>query len=356
MTIPAWAQLPYEPRDPESYNPPIGMIGCGGITKEHCLGYVHAGYNVVALCDIDLAAAQARRDEFYPNAKVYADHNELLRQHDEIEVVDITTHPAVRPPIIEAALLAKKHVLSQKPFVLDLDVGERLVELADKQGCTLAVNQNARWAPYFSYIREAIHRGLLGDVFAVHLDVHWDHTWTAGTEFEKIEHLIMYDYAIHWFDIIRAFMPDEKPTRVYASRARSRHQPIKPPMLAQALVEFEHCQASLAFDACTPKPSLERAFVSGTTGTAFCAGKDNAVSEVTLRTEQGSVTTEVEGTWFPVGFHGTMGELLRSIEEKRQPEINAADNLISLALCFAGVASSVSGQPVVPGSVRKLPS
>ena len=52
--------------------------------------------------------------------------------------------------MIETALAAGKHVLSQKPFVLDLDDGTRLADLADESGVVLAVNQNGRWAPHLS--------------------------------------------------------------------------------------------------------------------------------------------------------------------------------------------------------------
>ncbi len=54
----------------------------------------------------------------------------------DIEVVDIATHPDVRAPIIKAALDAGKHVLSQKPFALDLASGERLVKLAEGVACS----------------------------------------------------------------------------------------------------------------------------------------------------------------------------------------------------------------------------
>src|SRR3546814_12962768 len=102
-------------------------------------------------------------------------------------VVDIATLPAARVSLIERALDARKHVLSQKPFVLDLDVGEALVERADRNGVKLAVNQNGRWAPHFGYMREAVRAGAIGDVQSVHLGVHWDHTWTTGTPFADIE-------------------------------------------------------------------------------------------------------------------------------------------------------------------------
>ncbi|HTN74816.1 MAG TPA: Gfo/Idh/MocA family oxidoreductase, partial [Pirellulaceae bacterium] len=192
--------VPYLPRDPKSYRPGIGLIGCGGITRDHLAAYRKAGYHVVAVCDVDEVRARSRQSEYFPGAVVYTDYNELLKR-DDIEVVDITTHPPQRPPIIEAALLARKHVLSQKPFVLDLDVGERLVELAAKQNVKLAVNQNGRWSPHWSYARHAIEMGLLGFVSGVHLSVHWSHAWVEGTPFEQVKHLLLYDYAIHWFVI-----------------------------------------------------------------------------------------------------------------------------------------------------------
>src|SRR5256885_9754104 len=95
--------VPYRPRDPKKYNPAIGLIGCGGITEKHLAAYKSAGYRVVAFCDIDEARAKERRVQFYPKADVYTEYLELL-QREDIEVVDIATHPHQRPPIVGAAL------------------------------------------------------------------------------------------------------------------------------------------------------------------------------------------------------------------------------------------------------------
>src|SRR5436190_11695819 len=111
--------LPYRPRNPKKHHPAIGLIGCGGITEKHLAAYKKAGYRVVALCDIDEPRAKERRAQFYPKADVYTEYLDVL-ERDDIEVVDIATHPHERLPIVAAALSAKKHVLSQKPFVLDL--------------------------------------------------------------------------------------------------------------------------------------------------------------------------------------------------------------------------------------------
>lgn len=347
--------LPYKPRDPQTYRPGIGLIGCGDITTHHLTAYRDAGYRVVALCDVVEQRASQRQQEYYPDAEVFTDYRKLLKR-DGVEVVDITTHPPDRPPLIEDAIKAGKHVLSQKPFVIDLDVGDRLVELAEKQGVLLAVNQNGRWAPHFSYALRAAESGLLGEVIGAHLSVHWDHSWVEGTQFENIKHLILYDFAVHWFDIITALFGDRRAKRVFASRARAANQSIAAALLGQALVEFEGGQATAVFDAAVQFGSQDRSYVAGTAGSINSVGPNYKSQNLTLTTAEGTATPELEGSWFPDGFHGTMGELLCAVEERRQPTISAAKNLDSLALCFAAVASSDHHEPVVPGSVRHLPT
>ncbi len=301
--------LPYRPQSPRSYSPNIGLIGCGGITHHHLRAYRSAGFKVTALCDVEIARAKFRQEEFYPEATLYDDYRKLLAD-ESIEVVDIATHPPERPPIIAAALKAGKHVLSQKPFVLDLDEGERLVELAVKMNRRLVVNQNGRFAPHFSYARHVANSGVIGNVFAAHLSCHWDHTWTKGTEFEKVKHLILYDYAIHWFDIVRCLLNDRPVQRVFASTSRVPGQTMMPDLLAQAMIEFEDAQATLAFDAGLPVGSQERTFLSGTEGSLYSVGSGNQEQTLTVNLANGQWTPKLLGCWFPDGFHGTMGELL----------------------------------------------
>lgn len=347
-------QLPYLPCDPQRYRPAIGLVGCGGITRYHLQAYLAADYRVTALCDIDRAAAESRRDEFYPAAAVVTDYRELLAD-DRIEVVDVTTHPEVRTPIVADALRAGKHVLSQKPFVLDLDEGERLAELADQQGVRLAVNQNGRWAPHFSWLREAATAGAVGEVAAVHCGVHWDHSWVKGTAFEKVYHLMLYDFAIHWFDFLATIMGDCKPLRVYASTTRTPMQDIMPALMAQVAVEYPHAQATLVFDGHNQFGDLDEVFITGAEGALRSFGPDINNQTVELTNAHGILRPHLQGSWFPDGFHGTMGELLCALEEDRLPRHHARDNLRSLELCFAAVASALRNEPVTPGTVRRLP-
>ena len=345
-------RLPYEPPAPRRYRPRIALIGCGGITPTHLRAYRAAGWDVVAFYSRRPALAAARRDEFYPNALTYSDCGELLAR-DDIDVVDIALPVAPRAAFIEAALKAGKHVLSQKPFVDDLREGARLVRLAARRHVHLAINQNGRFAPYVSWIRHAIARGLIGDVQTVAITLNWDHTWTKGTPFEKMRHLILHDFGIHWFDMAAAFFGERQPRTVFASLASAPRQEIRPALLAQAVVSFEHGAATLTFDARSKFAPNESITVTGSAGTLRAHGPLCAAHDVVLHNRRGIARPRLAGNWFDDGFRGAMGELLCAIEEKRAPLNDARDNLRSLAICFAAMESADSGRPV---KVRDLSS
>jgi predicted dehydrogenase len=342
----------YEPPLPEDRAHPIALIGAGDISSAHLDAYRKAGFNVRVIASRTLANAVKRRDQFFPEAEATDDIARTLERPD-IAAVDITLHPEHRAPLIEAALEAGKHVLSQKPFVLDLALGERLADLAEARGLMLAVNQQGRWAPHMSFMREAVRQGLIGNVQSVHIAMQWDHSWVAGTHHDSVEDLILYDFAIHWFDFLASLI-GRAATSVYATRNFASGQKPKPALLAQALVEFPHGQAALLFDGATKHGPRDRTIVTGTEGTLESLGPDLGQQQVTYTNETGFARPKLEGTWFNDGFIGAMGALLQSIETRRPPIHNARNNLDSLALAFAAIASSRRGVPVAPGSIRSM--
>lgn len=344
--------LPYRPRAPRRPRTKLALVGCGGISFHHLTAAKSFGVDVVALCDVNPEAARRRRDEFYPQAEIYTDLDALLAR-DDVTAVDLATHPHVRAGQIEQALRAGKHVLSQKPFVLDLAVGQRLVDLADRQGRVLAVNQNGRWAPYFAWLLAALRRGLLGDLHTLDLLCTWDHRWTKGTEFEKIHHLVLYDFAIHWFDIAANAFAGRAARSVFARAVSPPASDIAPPALAHAAVEFDHGLATLSFSAHAAYGPRETFNAVGSAGTLRGDGPICGIPAVHLHTKRGHATVPLEGSWFPDGFRGTLGEFLRAIEENREPSHSARGNLRSLEICFAALKSADTGKAVKPGTATK---
>jgi predicted dehydrogenase len=352
-SIPA-PDLAYLPRLPQHYRPKIGVVGAGGVTEYHLRAYRSLALEVGVICDVDLQRARKRRDQFYPAAAVCADFREVVGRED-IEVIDAALHPEERFPLMEAAVAAGKHVLSQKPFALDLDRAARLIEAADQRHVKLAVNQNGRWAPHFAYALAAIRAGVLGQVGSVDFNLSFDHSWTIGTPFEKIHHLLLYDFGIHWFDLAACFLADQPAQSVFACVTRASYQRAQPPFLAAVVVDAGHAQVRMAFNAAVSFGQVDRTLIAGSLGTLESTGPSLSVQSLTLTTAAGVAVPNLSGTWFENGFQGTVSELLCAIEEDREPRNSARNNLGSLALCFAALHSADSGRVVRPGSIRQLP-
>jgi predicted dehydrogenase len=337
-------ELPYRPPMPKDRSIGIALVGAGGISAAHLDAYCTHGLNVVSICSRTLEHAQSRRDAFFPEARATNDFEDVLGD-PRIAIIDIATHPEVRVDLMRRAFAAGKHVLSQKPFVEDLATGEALVAEAERCGVKLAVNQNGRWAPHLAYMREAVSAGLIGEIIGAHIAIRWNHGWIAGTAFEEVDDLVLWDFGIHWFDFLASVL-GERALQVRATASRAASQTVRPPLLAEALVSFDGGQASLVFDGATRYGASDATAIVGTRGTLSSRGPDLGAQSVELHTEAGVARPELGGTWFNDGFAGTMGELLCAIEEGREPLNSARGNLYSLRLCLAAVKSSRTGETV----------
>lgn len=352
--VPQDWQIPTRAPRIDDFPGTIGLIACGEITQHHLRAYRNLGFPVSILCDNTLAKAQKRRDDFYPDAQVTNDYRKVLSD-PRVTIVDIATHSDIRPQLVEQAILAGKHVLSQKPFVEQLPEGRRLAELADQQGVCLAVNQNARWAPHFCFMRNALAEGNLGTLSAVRFSIQWDHTWTRDTRFAQIYHLMLYDFAIHWFDLIQCFFRGQAWQSVYASLRSTTTQNMRPPMMTHVVVDFPHGQASLCLDADTPWHPINQTYLAGSKASIHSTGPDYSQQTITVADSRGTWQIPFQGGWFPDGFGGAMSELARAIIQQDSPCHNAWDNLKSLELCYSAIASAESGQIIRPGQVTGLP-
>lgn len=342
--------VPYLPEVPKDKSVGIGVIGCGGISRNHHIpAYKAQGLRVVAVADIVEENAKLAA-EVAGGVPYFTDHRRLLDMK-EVHVVDAATHPAPRVQIIRDALHAGKDVLSQKPFVLDLKVGRELVALAKRKKSLLAVNQNGRWAPPWKVATEWIRLGAIGTVTSVRHHCHWNHDWIADRPFNKIRHAILFDFAIHWFDITCCWLPGQEAKTVLGANIKTPNQRAKPPLVAHAVADYGNVLASWIFDAGSATSQSGEFRIEGTEGTIV----GNDLDFVEIRTRDGNFRPQLQGKWFNDGFKGTMGELLCAREQRRQPSNSAEDNLRSLQLCFAACQSADAGKPLKMAKVTRLP-
>ena len=205
-----------------------------------------------------------------------------------------------------------------------------------------------------AWMRAAVETGHVGEALSIHVAIHWDHRWIRNTPFERLRDVVLYDFGIHWFDVLASLL--RRPVRsVQALTTDPPSAGIAPPMLASALLDWGDAQASLVLNAATPFGPQDSTHVAGSRGSLVSRGPNLGEQQVELWTEAGLARPELEGQWFNDGFAGTMGELLCAIEEGRETSNRARANLDSLALCFAAIAASREGRAVALWEARRLP-
>ena len=96
----------------------IGIIGCGGIANSKHMPALSKLEDVqmVAFCDIiEERAAKAAKEFGTPDARVYTDYKELLKEKN-IDVVHVLTPNREHSFITVESLEAGKHVMCEKPM------------------------------------------------------------------------------------------------------------------------------------------------------------------------------------------------------------------------------------------------
>ena len=144
----------------------IGLIGNGGMCRAaHAPAYRDdPRAQVVAVCDIIEERAAYLRDNYFPEAKVYTDFRELLRD-PAIDAVDICTPNDLHSEIAVAALEAGKHVFCEKPDAVDAQKALAMKEAAEKNGKLLMVMRNNRFSAASRYLKGYIEDGRAGEIY-----------------------------------------------------------------------------------------------------------------------------------------------------------------------------------------------
>ncbi|TFV80867.1 Gfo/Idh/MocA family oxidoreductase [Microbacterium sp. dk485] len=335
---------PHVPPDP----PGVGLIGAGAIARSaHLPAYARWGIPVVAIASRTPSSARALAGQF--GIATVRDRVEDLLADPAVAVVDIATGPHGRVDLIAAAVAAGKHVLAQKPLVLEPHEADRLAEvlaLAAARGIRVAANMNARWAPPWRVATLLARAGEIGDVVGVtHLH---DKPLPplAGTPFDDVPHMLVNDYLAHWIDISRCWLEGSRVVSVAAHDSRVPGQPADAANPWQASIHIAVSSGATAAIRVVGDVRTDSGgcpfWIHGTAGTirgSVLRGSDS----VEIERDGERVSIDAEGEWFPDGFAGAMGELLTAVAEDREPENSAAHVLVSARLGMAAAASAANG-------------
>jgi predicted dehydrogenase len=143
----------------------IALIGAGIYMRDtHAPAYrqLNEQYEVAAVYSrtLDSAAHLASTFDHQPEATTDLD---VLLKRDDIDAVDIALPIEHMPAVVEAALHAGKHVISEKPAAPALGEGRRLASIAAQHPAqTWMVAENWRYEACFTIGRELLTSGIIG--------------------------------------------------------------------------------------------------------------------------------------------------------------------------------------------------
>lgn len=132
----------------------FAVIGIGGQGRSHLRGLKETpDAELVAVCDINAAAAKARSEEY--GVPYFTNYEDVLKR-DDIDAVSLPLPHFLHSRVAIAALQAGKHVVTEKPMAISVGECDRMIEAAKKAGKQLTISHQGRVGPEFAYLKHLL--------------------------------------------------------------------------------------------------------------------------------------------------------------------------------------------------------
>jgi len=185
----------------------IGILGAGGFSHFSVKAFLKVpDIKISGVFDIDPQKSKLFSDKF--GCRIF-DTQEQLLADSETDLVYISTPPFLHYLQSEAALLAGKHVICEKPAALDWEEVENLIAIAKANNLLYVVNLMQRYNPLFPMVKKLVDEKLLGEFLHGYFENYasdealdeehwmWDEKKSGG---------IFIEHAVHFFDLVEGWL------------------------------------------------------------------------------------------------------------------------------------------------------
>ncbi|SDB41664.1 Gfo/Idh/MocA family protein [Bauldia litoralis] len=336
----------------------VALVGCGFFARNHLFSWkdlAAEGADLVAVCDIDAAKAEAAAKEFNV-PRWYTDFDAMV-EAEQIDLLDIATRMDTHRMLVEKAIGRGIATIVQKPFAPTWEDAVAMTAAAEKAGVFLAVHENFRFQTPLIRVAETLRTGVIGTPSWGRISFRTGYDIYAGQPyFFDEERFIILDLGVHTLDIARVFMGEVE--RVYCET-----QQRNPKVKAEdtATVMLKHVSGAVSVVDFTYESRKEPDPFPETM--VEIEGPDGAVvvdAGLTMQvTSGGEMRTEDIGApllhWTSKPWHVaqesvliTCRHMLESFRAKDAAATAAADNLKTFAVVEAAYESAASGTAVKP--------
>ena len=327
------------------------LVGAGGMGRAWARNLrQYERTEIVGWVDIrPEAAVQAAAELELSGIHLGPDLREAIRRTQPDFVVDVTV-PEAHHDVTVTALEMGVPVLGEKPMAHSMEAARHMVETSERTGLLYMVSQSRRYDARLHAFRQLIETaagklGILNSDF--YIGAHF------GGFRDEMESPLILDMAIHTFDAAR-FLSGCDPVAVYCEEFNPAWSWYRGDACATAIFEMTGglrytYRGSWCSEGRHTSWEAEWRAV-GPNGTATWDGHGAPVAEKVVErsgftSKFETVTAEVpEGV--PSGIAGSVRDFVHALDTGSTPMGECHDNIKSLAMVFAAIASSRQGRRV----------
>ncbi|MXU66895.1 Gfo/Idh/MocA family protein [Oceanomicrobium pacificus] len=332
---------------PKATNPkPIVIFGAGSIvTDAHLPAYTKAGFEVAGIYDPDFDKARALAEKHGFTA--FGTMEDAAATGDVL--FDLATPPDAHAGIL-SILPEGSGVLIQKPMGSDLNGATEILRICRERNLKAAVNFQLRFAPMMLALKDAVNRGLLGDVVDVDAWLALNTPWGLWKFLEPLPRVEISLHSIHYLDVIRGLLGN--PQGIHAKSLGHPSSKIAQTRTAAILDYGDTVRCALSinhnhefgrkYQACEFR-------ICGTKGAAFMqlgVNLDYPKGEpdiLEINTGDGWHAVKLDGAWFPDAFASRMSQIQRFVTGEDATLFSSVEDAWStMALVEAAYESSAA--------------
>lgn len=177
----------------------VGIVGFGMSAKVFHVPFIQSNPSFQIIKILERKSDEAKK--LYPEIETVRNLEDLLSDTD-IHLIVITTPNLTHYDIAKQSLLAGKNVIIEKPFTVNTEQADELIEIAKEKKLILAVYHNRRFDGDFVTVKQILNENLLGDLveYEAHFDRFRNNIKDNWREKDQAGSGILYDLGSHLID------------------------------------------------------------------------------------------------------------------------------------------------------------
>ena len=202
----------------------VGIAGFGLSGKIFQAPFLHANPHFEIKKIYERKTEKSREE--YPYVQVVHHFSELLTE--EIDLVVISTPNIFHFDMAKEAILAKKHVIVEKPAAIYAKDAQELLRLSKENNVVFTAYQNRRFDGDFLTVRQIVEDNVLGEILDV--EIHYDRFVKGASSKAWKDEInaganILYDLGVHIID--QTYTLFGMPNEVYADFRKQRESTVE---------------------------------------------------------------------------------------------------------------------------------